>query len=110
MTSAGEGFSASDLTQRTMLEDLVQQRAVLIGAAVVVVALWLFSRRKPPEEEAARRLVRNWRRVDDADDARDLLGSNLGPILRPALLTLLDAVENQVEDGFRRLERQIRHL
>jgi hypothetical protein len=110
MTSPAESLSASQFTQHTMMDDLLQQRGLLIGAGVAVGALWLLSRRKPPEEEAARRLVRDWRHVDDADDARDVLGSNLGPILRPALLTLLDALENQVDYGFRQLERRIRHL
>jgi hypothetical protein len=62
------------------------------------------------EQQAARRLVRDWRKVDDADDARDLLGSNMPVILRPALLAILEVIEDQVEHGFRRLERQIQHL
>jgi hypothetical protein len=109
-TSSAEPLSASQFTQRSMMGDLLQQRGLLIGAAAAVGALWLFSRRKPPEEEAARRLVRDWKHVDDADDARDLIGSNLMPILRPALLTLLDAIEDQVHYGFRQLERQVKHF
>lgn len=93
-----------------MIEDLLQQRGLLIGAAAAVAGLWLVTRRKAPEEEAARRLVREWRHVDDADDARDLLGSNIPTIVRPALITLLEAVEDQVHLGFRRLEREIRRL
>ncbi|MBV9175195.1 MAG: hypothetical protein JOZ81_34500 [Chloroflexi bacterium] len=109
-TSSSETVSTNQLTQRTMVSDLLQQRGLLVGAAVAVGALWLFSRRKPPEEEAARRLVRDWRHVDDADDARSLLGSNLLPVLRPALLTLMDAVEDQIHVGFRQLERRLKHL
>jgi hypothetical protein len=109
-TSSAEPLSAGELTQKTMLNDLLQQRGLLVGGAVAVGVLWLFSRRKPPEEQAARRLVRDWRHVDDADDARNLVGSNLMLVLRPAMLTLLDALEGRVHYGFRRLERQIKHF
>jgi len=54
--------------------------------------------------------VRDWRHVDDADDARDLVGSNLPVIFRPALLAILDVVQDQVHNGFRQIERQIEHL
>jgi hypothetical protein len=110
-SSNTEQLTASELTQNTMFSDLTQQRGLLIGAGVALAALFLFSRRqRPPEAQAARRLVRDWRKVDDAEDARDLLGSNLLTIARPALLLILEEVENQVHHGFRQAERQIKHL
>jgi hypothetical protein len=78
------------------------------------VALGLFvlllRRRSAPEEQAARRLVRDWRKVDDAADVRDLLGSNLPTIVRPALLMALHEIERQVHKGFQNLERDIERL
>ncbi len=101
----------TELTQRTMLDDLRQQPLLLAGAAVGFVALVLFlTRRKPSRERAARQLVREWRDVDDADDARDVLGSNLPVILRPAAAVLLDEAEHVVHRWFRQLERAINKL
>jgi hypothetical protein len=95
-----------------MLNDLLEQRGLLIGAGIALFALLLFMRRSggSDEEEAARRLVREWRHVDDADDARELLGSNVPVIMRPALLAVLEVIEDQVHQGFRRLERQVQRL
>jgi hypothetical protein len=98
------------MARQNLLNDLMQQKWLLAGAAAFIGALWLFSRRSAPEEQAARRLVRDWRRVDDPTDVRDLLGDNLPTILRPALLSGLEEIENIVHRWFRQLEREIRHL
>lgn len=104
-------YTASEWTQQSMLGDLSQQKWLLIGAACFVGAavLWA-SRRKAPEEKAAQRLVRDWRHVDDAGDVRDLLGSNVPTIFKPAMLTALEEIEDQVHKAFRRAERAIRRL
>ena len=110
-TPSSEPMTASQFTQNTMLSDLMEQRPLLIGIGVTIAALWFFmSRRSGREEQAARRLVRDWRKVDDIHDARDLLGSNVPAIVRPALLIVLAEIERQIQHGFRRLERSIRHL
>jgi hypothetical protein len=94
-----------------MLSDLSQQKGLLIGAAAVVLGFLFFrSRGKRPEEKAARRLVRDWRRVDEPADVRNLLGDNLPPIFRPALLAALEEIERQVHQGFRKLEHEIGRL
>ena len=111
MASTSEDYSASDWTQQSMLNDLMQQKWLLAGGAAFIAALWLFSRRRSaPEEQAARRLVRDWRNVDDVTDVRDILGDNLPTILRPALLTALDEIENIVHRWFRQAEREIQRL
>jgi hypothetical protein len=109
-TSGSDNFTPSELTQQTMLSDLMQQKGLLIGLGVVVGAFLLFRPRSAPEEKAARRLVRDIRRVDDADDVRNLLGENLPTIVRPALLIALNEIERQVHKGFRTLEKEIEHL
>jgi len=109
-STSSNGLTASEWTQQSMLSDLMQQKGLLIGIGVVVGLALLLSRRSAPEEKAARRLVRNWRHVDDADDVRDLLGENLPPIVRPALLALLEELQRQVHRGFRSLEREIERL
>jgi hypothetical protein len=118
MTSSASGpssvtdqYTASDWTQKSMLDDLADQKWLLIGTGCLIGAIWLWaSRRAGPEEKAARRLVRDWRHVDDVDAARDLLGSNVPTILKPALLSALEEIENQVHRWFRQLERNIRRL
>ena len=108
---SSQPMTAGQFTQQTALGDLMQQRGLIIGAVVALVALWLFARsRQAPEEHAARRMVRDLRRADDADDARDVLGSNLPTIVRPALLIVLQEVERQIEHGFRRLEKRLSHM
>jgi hypothetical protein len=93
------------------LDDLMQQKGLLIGLGAMIVAfLFVRSRSSRSEEKAARRLVRDWRNVDDPDDARDLLGENLPTIVRPALLAALEEIERQVRRGFRNLEREIERL
>jgi hypothetical protein len=103
-------FTASEWTQRNMLSDLMQQKWLLVGAGCFIGALWLFSRRKAPQEKAARRLVRDWRHVDDAGDVRDLLGENVPTILKPVLLSALEELERQAHRWFRQLEREIQRL
>ena len=111
-SSSSDQFTPSEWTQHTMVADLTQQKGLLIGAGIVVgLFLLLLRRRKSaPEEKAARRLVRDWRKVDDAYDVRDLLGSNLPTIVRPALLMALHEIERQVHKGFVSLERDIERL
>lgn len=104
------GMSASEWTQQSMLSDLMQQKWLLIGLGAAVGLFMLVSRRSAPEEKAARRLVRDWRHVDDPDDARDLLGENVPTIVRPVLLAVLEEVQRQVHRGFRSLEREIERL
>jgi hypothetical protein len=93
-----------------MLSDLMQQKGLLIGLGIVIGAFFLVRRRSAPEEKAARRLVRDIRKVDDADDVRSLLGDNLPTIVRPALLIALNEIERQVHRAFRKLEHEVEHL
>jgi hypothetical protein len=93
-----------------MMSDLMQQKGWLIGLGAVIVAFLLFRPRSAPEEKAARRLVRDIRHLDHAEDVRELLGDNLPTIVRPALLMALAEIERLVQRGFRTLEREIEHL
>src|SRR5579864_2465881 len=110
MSSSDQGYTASEWTQQSMLGDLMQQKWLWAGVGGFLVAVWFLSRRSAPEEKAARRLVRDWRHVDDPEDVRDLLGSNVPTILRPALLAALEELEEQVHQLFRRAEREINRL
>jgi len=109
-SSTSDQYTTSEWTQENMLSDLLQQKWLLIGLGCAAGAVWLWSRRRAPQEEAARRLVRDWRHVDDAEDVRDLLGDNLPTILRPALLSALEELETYTHHWFRRLERDINRL
>lgn len=110
-TTSSGSLSASDWTQQSMMNDLMEQKGLLIGAGLALgTLLFVMSRRQPAQEQAARRLVRDWRHIDDVDDVRDLLGENIPTILRPALLSALEEIEDQVHHLFRRLEREINRL
>jgi hypothetical protein len=105
-----ERLTSTEYTQQTMLSDLMQQRwLIALGIGIGILVLMRL-RRAPEPQQAARRLVRDWRYVDDVEDARELLGSNLPPIMKPALLLALREIERQVNYGLRRLEREIEHL
>jgi hypothetical protein len=108
--TSSNGLTASEWTQRSMLSDLMQQKWLLIGLGAALGLFMLVSRRSAPEEKAARRLVRDWRHVDDPDDARDLLGENVPTIVRPVLLAVLEEIQRQVHRGFRSMEREIERL
>jgi hypothetical protein len=110
-SSSSDQFTPTEWTQQNMLSDLLQQKALMIGAGVTLgLFMLLLRRRSAPEEKAARRLVRDWRKVDRAADVRDLLGSNVPTIVRPALLMALHEIERQVQKGFESLERDIERL
>jgi hypothetical protein len=110
-TTSSEHLTASEWTQQTVFRDLMQQKWLLVGAGATIVSLWLLlSRRSAPQEKAARRLVRDWRNVDDVSDVRDLLGENVPVILRPVLLSALEEIEHQVHRWFRQMERDIQRL
>lgn len=110
-TTNSGSLSASEWTQQNMMNDLMQQKGLFIAAGLALGTLvFVMSRRKPAQEQAARRLVRGWRRIDDVEDARDFLGENIPVILRPALLSALEEIEDQVHHLFRRLEREINRL
>ena len=109
-STTSEPYTSSEWTRQNMLQDLMQQKWFLVGAGSLIAALWLFSRRSSSEQQAARRLVRDWRNVDDAGDVRGLLGQNVPVILRPLLLTALEQLEDLVEGWFRRVERDLERL
>jgi hypothetical protein len=108
--NSSDAYSPTEWTQHTMLSDLMEQKGLLIGLGVAIVVVWFLRSRSRPEEKAARRLVRDWRHVDDPEDVRDLLGDNLPTIVRPALLIALDEIERQVHRGFRKIEKDIERL
>ena len=111
MSTDTERPTPSELTQRTMPWDMPQRPMLWAGACLALLALLLFRRRRgAPQRRAARHLVRDWRSVDDIDDARDLLGSNLPPILKPALVALLNEAEQHTHRWFRQMERRISKL
>jgi hypothetical protein len=109
---SSERLTANQFTQQSMLNDLMQQRGLLIGIAVAAGALWFFMRGsgQAAEQKAARRMVREMRHVDDTDDVRNVLGSNLPTIVRPVLLIVLQELERQISFGFRRAEKQIARM
>jgi hypothetical protein len=107
---SSDNYTATEWTQHSMFSDLMQQKGLLIGLGVAILAIWFVRGRSRPQEKAARRLVRDWRKVDDVEDARELLGDSVPAIMRPALLIVLNELERQLHRGFRQMEREISRL
>ena len=93
--------------------------AIVASAVVAGVAAFLIrrSRREPEPEPVAVMNPRAWDRARDlafneerAQATRDFLIEKVLPELKPALLGVLEEVEELVDDGFRRAERAIKAL
>jgi hypothetical protein len=94
--------------------------AAIVASAVVagVVAYMIRrSRQEPPEPEPIAMSGRAWERARDlalnderAQATRDFLVDKVLPELKPALLGILEEVEDLVDDGFRRAEKAIKSL
>jgi len=87
--------------------------AILATAAVAGVVAFMLRRPREPERptpamfaERARALVRE----DAVPASREFLIGKVLPELKPALLAVLDEIEESVERAFRRLERTIKKL
>src|SRR5690348_12902409 len=88
--------------------------AAILGSALVagVVAYAIRRRQAPPPPEPVALSGRAWDRARDlafnderAQATRDFLVDKVLPELKPALLGILEEVEDMVDDGFRRAEK-----
>lgn len=93
--------------------------AAIVGSALVAgaVVFMLRRRREPPPPEPVAMSGRAWERArglafneERAEAARDFLVERVLPELKPALLGILEEVEDMVDDGFRRAEKAIKSL
>jgi hypothetical protein len=93
--------------------------AALAGSALVagVVVFLLRRRAEPPPPEPVAMSGRAWDRArglafneERQEAARDFLVEKVLPELKPALLGILEEVEDMVDDGFRRAEKAIKNL
>ncbi|HLH22635.1 MAG TPA: hypothetical protein VK066_08935 [Chloroflexota bacterium] len=93
--------------------------AAIVGAALVAgaAAFMLRRRQAPPPPEPETISGRAWGRARDlafneerTEAAREFLVDRVLPELKPALLGILEEVEDMVDDGFRRAEKAIKSL
>ncbi len=94
--------------------------AAVVGSALVagvVVFLLRRARQEPPPPEPIVKSGRAWDRARElafneerTEAARDFLVERVLPELKPALLGILEEVEDMVDDGFRRAEKAIKNL
>ena len=91
----------------------------IVASAVAAGAIAYFIRRSRREEATQPVAVsgRSWGRARDlafneerAQATREFLVDKVLPELKPALLGILEEVENLVDDGFRRAEKAIKSL
>jgi hypothetical protein len=94
--------------------------AAIVGSALVagVVAYMLRrGRQEPPPPEPVMMSGRAWGRARElafneerAQATREFLAEKVLPELKPALLGILEEVEDMVDDGFRRAEKAIKSM
>jgi hypothetical protein len=94
--------------------------AAIVGSAVVAGVLAFLIRRarqEPPPPEPILAGGRAWERAREmafgderAQATRDFLIAKVLPELKPALLGVLEEVEDLVDDGFRRAEKAIKSM
>lgn len=82
------------------------------AVAAGVIAFLLRRSREEEEEPTSRvaRLARDWAGSDGMEAGRDFLVDKVLPELKPALLTALGEIEDVVDQAFRRIEKNIKHL
>jgi len=94
--------------------------AAVVGSALiagVVVYMLRRARQEPPPPEPVALVGGGWGRARElafneerAQATRDFLVDKVLPELKPALLGILEEVEDMVDDGFRRAEKAIKSL
>jgi hypothetical protein len=93
--------------------------AAIVGAALLAGAVAFAVRRRsePPPPEPVALAGSGWGRARElafneerTEAARDFLVAKVLPELKPALLGILEEVEDMVDDGFRRAEKAIKSL
>ena len=94
--------------------------AAIVGSAVaagLVAYLLRRSRQEPEPPDLPQTSARAWDRArglafneERAHATRDFMVEKILPELKPALLGILEEIEELVDDGFRRAERAIKSL
>jgi len=79
-------------------------------AAGVIAFLLRRSRQEEPPQSRVTSLARGWTDSDNLDAGREFFMDRILPELKPALLAILDEVEEAVDEGFRRVEKNIKKL
>ncbi|GAC1324854.1 MAG: hypothetical protein NVSMB2_23190 [Chloroflexota bacterium] len=85
---------------------------ILATAIAAGVIAFLLRRSREEEEPTSRvaRLAKDWAGSDSMEAGRDFLMDKVLPELKPALLTALGEIEDVVDQAFRRIEKNIKHL
>jgi hypothetical protein len=86
---------------------------ILVTALAAGVLAYLFRRSKEQEQEPANRLSSLVTSLTDSDNVQagqDFFMEKVLPEFKPALLSILAEVEEIVDQGFRRAEKQIKKL
>ena len=94
--------------------------AAILGSALAAGAVAFLvrrSRQEPPPPEPVAMTAGAWGRARDmafnadrAEATRDFIVEKVLPELKPALLGILEEVEDLIDDGFRRAEKAIKSL
>ena len=110
-----ESMGASSVSAKTHAwEDRGSQAmGTVVASAIAAGAIAYFIRRSRTPEPAARKVVsftRNLASVEGMEAGRDFFMDKVLPELKPALLSLVDELEEMVQQGFRRLEKAIKKL
>jgi hypothetical protein len=110
-----EGRSGGSYGGGTMpWEDRSSQAVGTIVATAVAAGVIAFLLRRSREEQAPQAkmagMARGWADSDNLDAGREFFMGRILPELKPALLAILDEIEEAVDEGFRRAEKNIKKL
>src|SRR3569833_3683683 len=106
-------MGVSNYSQQNSFMDFGEQRSMLIMAGIGAALLGLLRLRRRSSNDSrkrAKQLMKDLRKIDSVDDARDRLQPWLAPYLRPMLMAGLRALEAEVDDRFDMAERMIKSL
>lgn len=85
----------------------------ILATAVAAGVIAYFLRRSREEEEPTSRVARFAGRLTDSETAeagRDFFMDKVVPELKPALLAILEEIEDAVDKSFRRAEKMVKKL
>ncbi|MBI2756399.1 MAG: hypothetical protein HYX52_06800 [Chloroflexi bacterium] len=86
---------------------------ILATALAAGVIAFLIRRSREEEEVPASRvakMARTWADSDGMEASREFFMDKILPELKPALMAVLDEIEEAVDKGFRRAEKMVKQL
>ena len=108
-----EGRSGGAYGTRPWEERGSRAAGTILATAIAAGVIAFLLRRSREEEEPTSRvaqLARSWAGSDNMEAGRDFFMEKILPELKPALLSMLEEVQEAVDQAFERAEKKIKKL